>query len=350
VSTIAVGVVGALIILVGGADVVAGRMTAGDFVMYIMFVAVLTAPLGQMTNVAAQVSEALAGLDRIGEIRREPTERLSGGRAVVGPLRGEIVFENVCFEYLPGVPVIKGVSFRAAPGSTTALVGPSGSGKSTLTSLVMAFNHPTSGRVLADDIDLACVDLASYRGQLGTVLQENFLFDGTIAENIRYSKPHATMEEVRLAGEMAYCHEFVDAFEHGYDTVVGERGVRLSGGQRQRVAIARAILCDPRILVLDEATSSLDVESEDKIREALRYLRGGRTTFVIAHRFSTIRSVDQILVIDHGHIVERGTHAELHALGGRYWQLYDKQLRVGADRFVEPAADFVRQTVATRAR
>jgi subfamily B ATP-binding cassette protein MsbA len=236
--------------------------------------------------------------------------------------------------------VLTHISFLAPAGSTTALVGSSGSGKSTLISLVMAFNRPLSGRVLVDGHDLATVKLRDFRNHLGVVLQDNFLFDGTIAENIAFARPHATREEVIAVSRIAHCDEFIQSFEQGYDTVVGERGVRLSGGQRQRVAIARAILADPKLLILDEATSSLDSESEALIQDGLRSLRQGRTTFVIAHRLSTIQSADQILVLEHGEIVERGTHHELLALNGRYRHLYDKQYRFEKDRFINPGEDF----------
>jgi subfamily B ATP-binding cassette protein MsbA len=248
--------------------------------------------------------------------------------------------ENVSFEYNPGVPVLKSISFHAPAGSTTALVGSSGSGKSTLIGLVMAFNRPLAGRVTVDGVDLASARLRDFRAHLGVVMQENFLFDGTIADNIRFSRPRATREEIREAGRVAHCEEFVEGFEKKYDAVVGERGIKLSGGQRQRVGIARAILADPRILILDEATSSLDSESEAMIQDGLRRLRHGRTTFVIAHRLSTIRSADQILVIEGGEIVERGTHEELLAANGRYRQLYDKQYHFESDRFINPGEDF----------
>jgi subfamily B ATP-binding cassette protein MsbA len=262
-------------------------------------------------------------------------------------LEGEVIFDDVSFEYTPGVPVLRHVSFHAPAGSTTALVGPSGSGKSTVISLIMAFNRPQSGRVLVDGCDLASLQLRAYRAHLGVVLQDNFLFDGTIAENISFSKPGATMEEVREASRIAHCDEFIEGFPQGYDTIVGERGVRLSGGQRQRVAIARAILADPRILILDEATSSLDSESEALIRDGLRSLRRGRTTFVIAHRLSTIASADQILVLEQGRIVERGTQDELLALGGRYRQLYEKQYGVEHDQFINPGEDFTPEPPST---
>ena len=341
-TTVIVGGIGVLMILVGGRAMLADRMTLGDFVMYVFFIGLVAAPLVQIASIGTQISEAFAGLDRIRELRQMTTEDVEdrSRRAVGDDLRGAITFEDVAFAYTPGVPVLKGVSFHAPAGSTTALVGSSGSGKSTLISLVMAFNRPETGRVLADGMDLAGIRLRDYRAHLGVVLQDNFLFDGTIGENIGFSRPHATGEDIRRVARIAHCDEFVQQLEKGYDTVVGERGVKLSGGQRQRVAIARAILADPRILILDEATSSLDSESEALIQDGLRRLRQGRTTFVIAHRLSTIRSADQILVIEGGEIVERGTHAELLAAGGRYRQLHDKQYSFESDQFVNPGEDF----------
>ncbi len=341
-TTVIVGVIGVLMILVGGRAILAGRMTLGDFVMYVVFVGLVAAPLVQIASIGTQISEAFAGLDRIRELRRMVTEDAADGtkHGLGDGLDGDIAFEDVRFAYTPGVEVLKGVSFRAPRGTTTALVGSSGSGKSTLISLVMAFNHPASGRILVDGRDLATLRLRDYRAHLGVVLQDNFLFDGTIAENIGFARPHATRAEILRVARIAHCDEFVTQLEHGYDTVVGERGVKLSGGQRQRVAIARAILADPRILILDEATSSLDSESEALIQDGLRNLRAGRTTFVIAHRLSTIRSADQILVLEGGQIVERGTHAELLRLGGRYRQLHDKQYRFESDRFINPGEDF----------
>jgi subfamily B ATP-binding cassette protein MsbA len=271
-------------------------------------------------------------------------------RAPLRDIRGEVAFDDVSFEYNPGVRVLKHLSFHSPAGSTTALVGSSGSGKSTLISLVMTFIRPLSGRVLVDGHDLTAVRLRDYRSHIGVVLQDNFLFDGTIAENIKYAKPHAALEEVRAVSRIAHCDEFIEAFEKQYDTIVGERGVRLSGGQRQRVAIARAILANPRILILDEATSSLDSESEALIQDGLRALRRGRTTFVIAHRLSTIRSADQILVLEGGEIVERGSHEELLDAGGRYRQLYDKQYRFERDRFINPGEDFTPEPEAVIAR
>jgi subfamily B ATP-binding cassette protein MsbA len=333
--------VGVLVLLFGGRAILAHTMTLGDLVMYVFFVGLVAAPLVGVASIGTQISEAFAGLDRIREIEALATEDAGDAarRPVPADLQGEVTFDGVWFEYVAGTPVLRDVGFRAAAGSTTALVGSSGSGKSTLISLVMAFNRPTQGRVRVDGIDLADLRLRDYRAHLGVVLQDNFLFDGTIAENIAFSKPGATREEVIAAGRVAYCDEFVDRLEQGYDTVVGERGVKLSGGQRQRVAIARAILADPRILILDEATSSLDSESEAMIRDGLRRLRAGRTTFVIAHRLSTIASADQILVLEGGEIVERGNQPELLALGGRYRQLYERQYGVELDRFVNPGEE-----------
>ncbi len=340
-SSVVIGAIGIVLILVGGRAIVTGSMTLGDLVAYMIFTGLMAAPIVQIASIGTQITEAFAGLDRIREIldtAREDAEDAS--RAPAPDIRGEIVFDDVWFEYRPGVPVLKGVSFRAPAGTTTALVGSSGSGKSTLISLVMAFNRPTRGTVYVDGRDLASLRLADYRRHLGVVLQDNFLFDGTVAENIRYGTPHATLADVERVSRIAHASEFIEKFEQGYDTILGERGVRLSGGQRQRVAIARAILADPRVLLLDEATSSLDSESEAMIQDGLRSLRRGRTTFVIAHRLSTIRSADQILVIEAGEIVERGTHQELLALGGRYRQLYDKQYSFEADRFINPGEDF----------
>jgi len=340
-STVIIGAIGVILTLVGGRAVLAGEMTLGDFFMYIFFTALVAAPLVEVAAIGTQITEAFAGLDRIREIRRMATEdEGEEDREPLPQVEGEIVFEDVSFEYEAGVPVLRGVSFRAPAGTTTALVGSSGSGKSTLIGLVMAFNRPTSGRVTVDGRDLSTVRLKDYRSQLGVVLQDNFLFDGTIAENIAFADPHATRERVEAAGRVAHCGEFVEGFADGYDTVVGERGVKLSGGQRQRVAIARAVLAEPRILILDEATSSLDSESEALIQDGLQSLRRGRTTFVIAHRLSTIRSADQILVLEAGRVVERGTHDELLAAAGRYRQLYDKQYRFERNRFINPGEDF----------
>jgi subfamily B ATP-binding cassette protein MsbA len=340
-STVVVGAIGVIMIVVGGRAILAGQMTLGEFITYIFFTGLMAAPVVQIASIGTQISEAFAGLDRIHDLMTMRTEDDEDStREPLPKVDGAIVFENVSFEYNAGVPVLKHVSFEAPAGTTTALVGSSGSGKSTLISLVMAFNRPMSGRIVVDRRDLSTVRLRDYRSQLGVVLQDNFLFDGTVGDNIRYGRKDATMEEIREVSRIAHADEFIEGFEKKYDTVVGERGVKLSGGQRQRVAIARAILADPRILVLDEATSSLDSESEALIQDGLRSLRAGRTTFVIAHRLSTIRSADQILVIEHGEIVERGTHAHLIALGGRYRTLYDKQYSLESDRFINPGEDF----------
>jgi len=340
-SSVVIGATGIAMMLVGGNSIRNGSMTIGDLVMYLSFTALMTMPVIQLASIGTQLSEAFAGLDRIREIRRMATEdQEDESRAPLPDVRGRVEFDDVIFEYNAGVPVLKRVSFTAPAGSTTALVGSSGSGKSTLISLVMTFNRPQSGRVLVDGHDLTAIKLRDYREHLGVVLQDNFLFDGSIAANIAYAKPHASREEIRAVSRIAHCDEFIGGFEQGYDTIVGERGVRLSGGQRQRVAIARAILADPKILILDEATSSLDSESEAMIQDGLKALRAGRTTFVIAHRLSTIRSSDQILVLEHGEIVERGTHDELLAVNGRYRQLYDKQYRFEKDRFINPGEDF----------
>ncbi len=353
-STVIVGCIGVILILVGGRSILNGQMTLGDFFMYMIFTGLVAAPLVEIASIGTQITEAFAGLDRIREIKRMATEDAGEeGREPLAPIAGEITFEDVSFEYNESVPVLKHVSFRAPAGSTTALVGSSGSGKSTLISLVMAFNRPLAGKINVDGRDLASIRLRDYRTQLGVVLQDNFLFDGGIAENISFAHPHATRDQVIAASRIAHCEEFINGFADGYDTIVGERGVKLSGGQRQRVAIARAILAEPKILILDEATSSLDSESEALIQDGLQSLRRGRTTFVIAHRLSTIRSADQILVLEGGEIVERGTHEELLAVDGRYRQLYDKQYRFERNQFINPGEDFTPEpapTLASKAR
>ncbi len=350
-ATVIIGAIGILMILEGGHAVLSGSMSLGDLFMYGIFVGLVALPLINIASIGTQITEAFAGLDRLREVRSQVTEDAADEeRAALPTLQGDLRFEDVSFAYEPGKLVLRQVSFHAPPGSTTALVGSSGSGKSTLIGLVMAFHRPGQGRIVVDQRDLAAIRLHDYRQHLGAVLQDNFLFDGTIAENIAFAAPHASRAEIEAAARVAHCDEFVKGFEKGYDTIVGERGVKLSGGQRQRVAIARAILADPRILILDEATSSLDSESESLIQDGLRALRRGRTTFVIAHRLSTIRSADQILVLEHGEIVERGTHEELLIANGRYKQLYDKQYNFELDRFINPGEDFTpdpeRATVA----
>jgi ABC-type multidrug transport system fused ATPase/permease subunit len=323
-------------------------MTLGDLVTYTFFVGLVAAPLISIASIGTQLSEALAGLDRIRELKDMATEdQLDADKATVTSLRGDVAFDNVWFSYEPGVPVLKGISFHAPAGTTTALVGSSGSGKSTLISLIMAFARPETGVIRIDGTDLDTLKLRDYRTLLGVVLQDNFLFDGTVRDNIAFTRPGATAAQVEEVSRIAHVDEFVSRFPDGYDTIVGERGVKLSGGQRQRVAIARAILADPRVLILDEATSSLDSESEQLIQAGLKRLRAGRTTFVIAHRLSTITSADQILVIENGEIVERGSHGQLIALGGRYKELYERQHRIESDQFINPGEDF---TLAAGAR
>ena len=341
VATLVMGGIGALMIWLGGRALMAGTWQIGEMVQYIMFTGLVIAPVIQMSSIGTQITEAFAGLDRIREIRRMATEdQEDASREPLTVVDGEIRLENVSFEYEPDVPVLRDVSLVAPAGSTTALVGSSGSGKSTLISLIMAFNHPGSGRVTLATRDLETIRLHDYRSLLGVVLQDNFLFDGTVSDNLSFSKPHATREEIERVSHIAHCHEFIMSFPDGYDTIVGERGVKLSGGQRQRVAIARAILANPKILILDEATSSLDSESEAMIQDGLRRLRQGRTSFVIAHRLSTIQSADQILVLEEGEIVERGTHAQLLATDGRYRQLYDRQYKFEVNQFINPGEDF----------
>ncbi len=336
-STGILGVVGALVMYLGASQVVHGTLTTGGYVTYVMFLAFMIAPIAQFVSIGTQLTEATAGLDRTNEILGERQEDADPRRTVTLPtMRGDVRFENVTFAYDPGKDVLHGIRFEAQPGTVTALVGSSGSGKSTIISLICAFHSATTGRITVDGIDLSTVRLDSYREQLGVVLQETFLFDGTIRENVRFSRPEATEAELMEACRIARVDEFATQFEDGYDTIVGERGVKLSGGQRQRLSIARAILADPRILILDEATSSLDSESEALIQEGLNFLMKGRTTFVIAHRLSTIRRADQILVIEKGDILERGTHEVLYELGGRYRELYDRQHGIERNLFLAP--------------
>jgi ABC-type multidrug transport system fused ATPase/permease subunit len=349
-SGLVLGSIGVITFVVGGHAIINNTMTIGDLFRYIFFTGYLAMPIVQLASIGTQMTEAFAGLDRIREILDTPREDADPSRnTTLEQFRGEVEFNDVTFEYNPGQPVLKHINFKAPAGTTTALVGSSGSGKSTLISLVMAFNTPLSGKITIDGRDLLSLTLADYRRHLGVVLQDNFLFDGTVADNIKYGTPHATREDVIRVSKIAHADEFINGFEKQYDTIVGERGVRLSGGQRQRVSIARAILADPRILLLDEATSSLDSESEAKIQDGLRALRKGRTTFVIAHRLSTIQSADQILVLEAGEIVERGSHDELLELNGRYRQLYDKQYRFEKDRFVNPGEELAAEAPAAKA-
>ncbi len=336
-ATTVLGIVGGLVMLLSGHLSLQGRMDVGDYIQYTMFLAFMIAPVFQVVNIGTQLTEAVAGLDRTMEILGERDEFADPARVnALTEILGEVRFDDVRFSYDPEKPVLHGISFEAQPGTVTALVGSSGSGKSTIISLICAFHTPDTGRVMVDGIDLSTVRLDSYRSQLGVVLQESFLFDGTIRENVMFSHPDATEEDFLAACRIARVDEFAERFPEGYDTIVGERGVKLSGGQRQRLSIARAILASPRILILDEATSSLDSESEAMIQHGLSYLMQGRTTFVIAHRLSTIRRADQILVVEAGRIVERGTHASLYALGGRYYDLYTRQHGLEENLFLAP--------------
>ncbi len=331
------GIVSAIIMELGAHKILAGTMTLGTFFAFNIFLGLLVAPVFQIVAIGTQITEAITGLERTREILNEKLEDDEPGRTVsLDRVNGMVEMQDVSFAYDTRKEVLHEVSFRSEPGTVTALVGPSGAGKSTIIGLIAAFYVPSSGRVLVDGSDLATVKLNSYRTQLGVVLQETFLFDGTIRENVAFARPTATEDEILAACHIARVDEFAESFEHKYDTVVGERGVKLSGGQKQRVSIARAILADPRILILDEATSSLDSESEALIQEGLRYLMRGRTTFVIAHRLSTIRRADQILVVEAGSVIERGTHETLYALGGRYYDLYTKQHAVEANLFLAP--------------
>lgn len=328
-ATLLLGLASAGIMGIGGYMIMNDTLTFGDFLAFTLYLGFMIAPIVQMSNIGSQLTEAFAGLDRTEEIMNMPLESDDKTRDItLGTIHGEMIFENVSFSYEPGKPVVREVSFKAPAGSVTALVGTSGSGKTTIASLAASFLNPESGKITIDGHDLQRVTLQSYRSQLGVVLQDDFLFEGSIRENILFPRPDATEEQLMAALHTAYVHEFTDRFEDGLDTLIGERGVKLSGGQRQRIAIARAVLADPRILILDEATSNLDTESETLIQTSLKALMKGRTTFVIAHRLSTIRQANQILVVEQGQIVERGRHDELIELQGRYYQLYTYQARI----------------------
>lgn len=331
------GGMSALVMWMGGRQIISGAMTLGDFTAFVAFSAMFVAPLFQVVNISTQLMEAVSGLERTREVLAEKTEDADPARDQdIGTIVGTISFEDVRFAYEEDKEVLHGVSFEARPGTVTALVGSSGSGKSTIIGLVAGFHTPQMGRVLVDGEDLSKIKLSSFRPQLGVVLQETFLFDGSIRENVAFARPDAGEDQALEACRIARVDEFAEKFPEGYETIVGERGVKLSGGQRQRVAIARAVLADPRILILDEATSSLDSESEALIQEGLSYLMKGRTTFVIAHRLSTIRRADQILVVEEGLVVERGTHQELYAAQGRYRELYDRQHGLETNLFLAP--------------
>jgi subfamily B ATP-binding cassette protein MsbA len=336
-SATVTGLVSVIVIFLGGNLVLGAHWTVGDYFQYNLYLAFMISPVFQIVNIGTQLTEALAGLDRTNEILAELEENHAPARIVtMPPVNGLVRFERVCFAYEAGKPVLNEIDFEARPGTLTALVGSSGSGKSTIISLLCAFHTPDSGSVLVDGIDLSQVELGSFRSQLGVVLQESFLFDGTIRENVMFSRPDASEKDFLFACRTARVDEFAERFNDQYDTVVGERGVKLSGGQRQRLSIARALLAQPRILILDEATSSLDSESEAMIQGGLNQLMKGRTTFVIAHRLSTIRRADQILVIEAGRILERGNHRELYALEGRYYDLYTRQHGLEANLFLAP--------------
>lgn len=338
-TVVVLGLAAVLFITVGGTALAEGRMTNGQFLQYILFVALLAGPIGQLASIGTQVSEAFAGLDRIRELLNQPSE--AGGAVPCPVLAGAVTFTGVGFGYDPARPVLHDINLQVEPGTTVALVGPSGSGKSTLVGLVQAFIRPQTGTITVDGLDLATVELTSYRRQLGVVQQDNWLIDGTVADNLRFGRADADETMLEEACRAAAALDFVRGLPKGFDSVVGERGVRLSGGQRQRLAIARALLADPRILVLDEATSALDSESEAEIQAALARLRAGRTTFVIAHRLSTIRSAHLICVLDQGRIVERGTHAELLSAGGLYRRLHDRQVGAEQERHVNPGEELV---------
>jgi subfamily B ATP-binding cassette protein MsbA len=336
-SSTLMGLIGAIVMFMGTRQILDGKLTLGGFFTYTMFLGYLAAPLFQVVGIGTQITEAIAGLERTREVLDETPENEDPDRTIMlGPIRGDLRFDDVTFAYEKDREVLHDVSFHAQPGSVTALVGSSGSGKSTIIGLIAAFHKPNQGQVVVDGVDLSKVRLESYRTQLGMVLQDSFLFDGSIRDNVAFSKPDATEEEIIHACRIARVDEFAERYEQKYDTIIGERGVKLSGGQRQRVSIARAILANPRILILDEATSSLDSESEALIQQGLAYLMQGRTTFVIAHRLSTIRRADQILVVEAGRVVERGTHQSLFDLGGRYYELYTKQHGIEQNLFLAP--------------
>jgi ABC-type multidrug transport system fused ATPase/permease subunit len=341
-STILFGAVGTLIMYFGALEVKKGYINVGSYVEFVMLLAFMITPVALLVSVGSQLTEAFAGLERTAALLREPEEDSEPTRVhTLGPVQGSVHFRGVSFAYAPDKPVLHDIEFEAAPGTVTALIGASGSGKSTIISLICGFYNAVGGEILIDGVDLSTVKLSSYRQQLGVVLQDTFLFDGSIRENVMFSRPDADPEQWLEACRIARVDEFAERFPDRYETIVGERGIKLSGGQRQRISIARAILADPRILILDEATSSLDSESEALIQSGLSSLMEGRTTFVIAHRLSTIRRADQILVLDHGRIIERGTHASLYALKGQYHAFYTRQHGVETNLFLAPGEEMI---------
>jgi subfamily B ATP-binding cassette protein MsbA len=350
-ATVLMGLVGSIVMYLGAHNMLANKMSVGDYMEFTMLLAFMIAPIVSVVNIGTQISEALAGLERTRQVMRERPEDEDPTRTfAIGPIRGEVEFDKVTFAYNPDHDVLHAISFDSKPGTVTAFVGPSGSGKSTTIGLISAFYKPTGGKITVDGVDLDTVQLPSFRRQLGVVLQETFLFDGTIRDNVVFAKPDAPEEAFLEACRIARVDEFAEKLDDKYNTVVGERGVKLSGGQRQRLSIARAILADPRILILDEATSSLDSESEAMIQEGLSHLMKGRTTFVIAHRLSTIRRADQILVVEDGRIVERGTHSQLFRLKGRYWDMYTRQHALDDNLFLAPGeGDSVPEAAVTAA-
>ena len=339
-ATLLAGLFGTALTYLGIQQIMVGKITVGGFFTFTLLVGLLIAPIIQLVSIGGQITEALAGLERTQELlHKKPEDSDSRRQSILTYIKGEVVFDRVSFSYDGSRRVLEDISLHARPGTVTALVGPSGAGKSTIIELIAAFHTPSDGSILIDGVDLSTVDLGSYRSHLGVVLQDSFLFDGSIRDNVAFSRPQSTEDEIAQACRLAGVHEFADKLENGYGTLIGERGVKLSGGQRQRISIARALLANPKILILDEATSNLDSESETYIQQGLSYLMQGRTTFVIAHRLSTIRRADEILVVQEGRIIERGTHEVLLATKGRYSELCKKQQGMEENLLIRGEAD-----------